>query len=98
MLSYSGFHCFVNIPPVFDDTRICFTPGIYKGLKLFFLKPHFKSSHGFEGTDGAAVSQSQFSYLTLLPEMSVDTVFYDRDFEHLGCGLTIDIAIVLKYL
>ena len=92
MLLDGFLYGFIHVPPVPNDVRIRFPPHGYQRLKLVFRKAHLDGSHGFQGTDRAAVTQSQLSDFAFLAEMRVLTVLLNRDFEHLAGGGTVNVA------
>ena len=51
--------------------------------EFFFLQSHVQSTHGLQGTYRTAVTKSQFSNLTFLAEVTVDTMLFNRDSKHL---------------
>ena len=56
----------IDSPPKVHDVGVGITPSGNKGLKLVFSKPHFDSTHRFQGTDRTAVSKGKFCDFSFL--------------------------------
>ena len=59
-------YCVVYIPPELYNIRISLSPGIDQWLKFFFLQSVIQGTHRFQGTNGSAVSEGEFSNLALV--------------------------------
>lgn len=68
----------IYIPSELYDVRISLPPGIDQRLK-FFLQAVIKSIHGFQGTNGSAISEGEFRYFAFLTEVAIDSVLLYGD-------------------
>ena len=84
-LSYCILHAAVDFPPEPNYIRVGVSPHIHERLKFIFGKSHLQCAHSFQSADRTTVAESQFCNFTFLPQMSIDTVLFDRYTKHLTC-------------
>ncbi len=84
------YRCLHGVPQL-ADFRTCFSP-VLDDDGYFIIGDGAGSVHSLHGTESALVSQRQLRHLSLLSQMSVDSVFFYRKVEHLGSRCTVDIT------
>ena len=65
--------------------------------KFIFGQAHFQCAHGLQRTHRTTVTEGQLGNLALLTEMSVYTMLFYWNAEHLTGGGAVNIAAALKY-
>ena len=100
LLSLSGFkrlRCrLFHIPPILDDLRIGFPPGINDLRQFLLFQAHLQSTHADERTGRTTITTGQLCHLSFLPKLSVNAVLYYRHMEHLTGRGTVDVLSFQK--
>ena len=94
---HAGLYGTVDIPPQPGYHRIGISPCRYKRLKFLLRKTHLKGTHCFQGTDRTPVAEGEFSDFSLLTEVSVHAVLFNRNTKHLTGTAAIDVFAFLKH-
>ena len=81
----------LDLAPELDDLRVGCAPFAYRVRLLLLGHALALASHGVEGAHASAVAEGQDGDLAFLSELGVGAVLLDRDVEHLGGGLAVDV-------
>lgn len=86
----------VHIPPKSNNIGVGGTPSVHQRMEFLFGQAHLQSPHCFQGTDAAAIAESQFCNFAFLPQMTIDTVLFHGHFKHLTGRCAVNVAAVCK--
>ena len=97
-LADTGFRRIVHRPPKIGDVWVGTAPCAHQRFQFLLWNAHVQCSHRLQRTDRPAVAQGQLRDLAFLPQMTVDTMFFHRNMEHLGGGGAVDVAAPGEHL